>query len=160
MKSSRFFPALAWVLAATLFAQDNNSAAPLYPDTAHPVQVPTNGQDAAPSRMNENTGQNSDIPLFRVSVYGRTAKAVNYRHRGGSTTVDFRGTQLMPAIQGHAKVDGKAGRLQISAELTHMQPATSLEAQYLTYVFVGNHSRRSSRKSRRNPTWREWKREN
>jgi outer membrane protein OmpA-like peptidoglycan-associated protein len=134
MKISRFFPALALVFAAALFAQDSNSAAPLYPDTAHPVQVPANGQDAAPSQMNQNTGQNGDIPLFRVSVYGRTAKAVNYRHRGGSTTVDFRGTPLMPAIEGHAKVDGKAGRLQISAELTHMPPATSLEAQYLTYV--------------------------
>jgi hypothetical protein len=134
MKTSYLFLFLALGLATTLFAQDSNSAAPLYPDTAHPAQVPANGQDAAPPQMNQDTGQNSDIPLFRVSVYARTAKAVNYRHRGGSTTVDFRGTELMPAVEGHAKIDGKVGRLQVSAELTHMQPARSLGGQYLTYV--------------------------
>jgi hypothetical protein len=48
--------------------------------------------------------------------------------------VDFRGTDLMPAVGGHAKVDGKAGRLAISAELNHLQPANSLGGQYLTYV--------------------------
>ncbi len=31
-------------------------------------------------------------PVFRVKVVSRTTKAVNYRHRGGSTTVDFKGT--------------------------------------------------------------------
>ena len=55
--------------------------------------------------MNQNTGQ--DMPVFRVNVFARTTKAVNYRHRGGSTTVDFRGTDLMPAVGGHAKVDVK-----------------------------------------------------
>jgi len=82
--------------------------------------------------MNQNSGQ--DIPVFRVSVFARTTKAVNYRHRGGSTIVDFRGTDLMPAVGGHAKVDGKVGRLAISAELTHLQPASSFGGQYLTYV--------------------------
>ena len=28
-------------------------------------------------------------PVFRVNVVSRTTKAVNYRHRGGSTTVDM-----------------------------------------------------------------------
>src|SRR6202521_3535802 len=73
-------------------------------------------------------------PVFRVKVVSRTTKAVNYRHRGGSTTVDFRGTDLMPGVEGHAKVDGKAGRLAISVELTHMQPVTKFGGQYLTYV--------------------------
>jgi outer membrane protein OmpA-like peptidoglycan-associated protein len=125
---------LAWVLSSAAFAQDSNPPAPLYPDTAHPAQVPANGQDAAPQQMNQNTGQNNDIPVFRVNVYGRTTKAVNYRHRGGSTTVDFRGTELAPSVSGHAKVDGKVGHLSISAELTHLQPASSFGGQYLTYV--------------------------
>ena len=73
-------------------------------------------------------------PVFRVKVISRTTKAVNYRHRGGSTTVDFKGTSLMPEADGRAKVDGKEGRLAISAELTHMQPAAKFGAQYLTYV--------------------------
>ena len=73
-------------------------------------------------------------PVFRVTVYARTTKAVNYRHRGGSTIVDFRGTDLMPEVGGHAKVDGKVGRLAISAELTHLQPPGKFGGQYLTYV--------------------------
>ncbi len=121
----------AVLLSSLAWAQDN-SAAPLYPATPHPDQPPSSNQDAAPQQMNQNTGQ--DIPVFRVSVFARTTKAVNYRHRGGSTMVDFRGTELMPEIGGHAKVDGKAGRLAISVELTHMQPAASLGGQFLTYV--------------------------
>jgi len=73
-------------------------------------------------------------PVFRVKVVSRTTKAVNYRHRGGSTTVDFKGTSLMPEASGHAKVDGKEGRLAISAEVQHLQPASKFGGQYLTYV--------------------------
>jgi outer membrane protein OmpA-like peptidoglycan-associated protein len=124
----------ATLLSSLALAQDN-SAAPIYPDTAHPKQQPLSDQDAAPRQMNQHTEvQNQDIPVFRVSVFARTTKAVNYRHRGGSTIVDLRGTDLMPAVGGHAKVDGKAGRLAISAELTHLQPASGFGGQYLTYV--------------------------
>jgi outer membrane protein OmpA-like peptidoglycan-associated protein len=83
---------------------------------------------AAPIEPMEQT------PVFRVKVVSRTTKAVNYRHRGGSTMVDFKGTSLMPEATGHAKVDGKEGRLAISAEVQHMQPATKFGGQYLTYV--------------------------
>jgi outer membrane protein OmpA-like peptidoglycan-associated protein len=133
MKKIIFVPLLGFVLSAVVVAQDNSST-PLYPDTPHPTQAPANGQDAAPQQMNQNTGQNDQMPVFRVNVYARTTKAVNYRHRGGSTTVDFKGTELMPEVAGHAKVDGKAGRLAISVDLTHLQPATSFGGQYLTYV--------------------------
>src|SRR5712691_7243339 len=90
-------------------------------------QSPSPEQNAAPP-------QNDQVTVFRVNVFARTTKAVNYRHRGGSTTVDFRGTDLMPGVGGHAKVDGKVGRLAISAELTHLQPARNYGGQYLTYV--------------------------
>ncbi|HXZ31388.1 MAG TPA: hypothetical protein VEH30_03845 [Terriglobales bacterium] len=73
-------------------------------------------------------------PIFRVKVVSRTTKAVNYRHRGGSTTVDLKGTSLMPDATGRAKVDGKEGRLAISAEIQRLQPASKFGAQYLTYV--------------------------
>jgi outer membrane protein OmpA-like peptidoglycan-associated protein len=124
---------LAFMLSGAMFAQDN-SAAPMYPDDPHPAQPPANRQDAAPTQMNQNTGQNDEMPTFRVNVYARTTKAVNYRHRGGSTTVDFRGTDLMPEVGGRAKVDGKAGRLAISVELNHLAPATNFGGQFLTYV--------------------------
>jgi outer membrane protein OmpA-like peptidoglycan-associated protein len=131
--------------SAALLAQDN-SAAPIYPADPHPAQQPSSGQDTAPQQMNQQTGQNTSnqtpdqnqnkdqMPIFRVNVFARTTKAVNYRHRGGSTTVDFRGTDLMPEVGGHAKVDGKAGHLAISTELTHMRPASTLGGQFLTYV--------------------------
>src|ERR1700722_16678682 len=121
----------AALLSSLAWAQDN-SAAPMYPTAPHPDQAPATSQNAAPQQMNQHTDQ--DMPVFRVNVFARTTKAVNYRHRGGSTMVDFRGTDLMPAVGGHAKVDGKAGRLAISVELTHLQPAASLGGQYLTYV--------------------------
>jgi outer membrane protein OmpA-like peptidoglycan-associated protein len=131
MKRAPFLLIVPVALSSLLWAQDN-SPAPMYPAAPHPNQAPATDQDAAPQQMNQNTGQ--DIPVFRVNVFARTAKAVNYRHRGGSTMVDFRGTELMPEVSGHAKVDGKAGRLAISVELTHLQQASSLGGQYLTYV--------------------------
>jgi len=73
-------------------------------------------------------------PVFRVKVVSRTTKAVNYRHRGGSTTVDFKGTDLMPEAGGRAKVDSKAGRLVINADFNRLRPATRFGGQYLTYV--------------------------
>ncbi len=97
------------------------------------------GQDSTAPPSTDSSQQNQPIdsdqrPVFRVTVSERTTKAVNYRHRGGSTTVDFKGTSLMPAVDGHAKVDGKAGRLAIGLELTHLQPAVTFGGQYLTYV--------------------------
>jgi outer membrane protein OmpA-like peptidoglycan-associated protein len=118
-------------LSSAMFAQ--SSGPPLYPTDPHPYQAPNSQQDAAPQEMNQNTGQN-DMPVFRVTVTERTTKAVNYRHRGGSTEVDFRGTDLMPAVSGHAKVDGKEGRLGIHVELEHMGLADSLGGQFLTFV--------------------------
>jgi outer membrane protein OmpA-like peptidoglycan-associated protein len=123
---------LAW--AGMGIAQDNpNPPAPMYPDSAHPAQAPPSSEDAAPQQMNQNTGQN-DIPVFRVNVYARTTKAVNYRNHGGSTDVDFRGTELMPQVGGRAKVESKGGRLAIDAEFTHLGVASSFGGQFLTYV--------------------------
>src|SRR5215467_4635125 len=73
-------------------------------------------------------------PVFRVNVVSRTTKAVNYRHRGGSTGVDFKGTSLMPQATGKGKVDSKAGRLQVNASFSHLESAGKFGAQYLTYV--------------------------
>lgn len=134
MKKTVFLALLGFILAVSVFAQDN-SAAPLYPASAHPTQTPSSDQEAAPQEMNQQAAQQKDqMPVFRVNVFARTTKAVNYRHRGGSTTVDLRGTDVMPEVGGHAKVDGKAGRLAISVELTHMQPVNKFGGQYLTYV--------------------------
>jgi outer membrane protein OmpA-like peptidoglycan-associated protein len=123
MKKDGFILLFCLMLSVALSAQDD-SASPL---SSQPSQSPSPDQNAAHP-------QNDQVAVFRVNVFARTTKAVNYRHRGGSTTVDFRGTDLMPGVGGHAKVDGKVGRLAVSAELTHLQPARNYGGQYLTYV--------------------------
>src|SRR6202041_3036903 len=118
------------IVAGAIIAQD--TSAPIYPDTAHPTPAPNSDQYAPPA-MNQNTGQN-DMPVFRVTVSERTTKAVNYRNRGGSTMVDFRGTDLLPGVEGHAKVDSKNGPMTINIELKHMPQAHLFGGQFLTYV--------------------------
>ena len=73
-------------------------------------------------------------PVFRANVVTRTTKAVDYRHRGGSTKVDLRGTELMPQAAGEAKVESKTGRLEIDAKVNGMEPANKFGLEYLTYV--------------------------
>src|SRR5207249_6251701 len=85
-------------------------------------------QDTTPIEPMDQT------PVFRVNVVARTTKAVNYRHRGGSTMVDLKGTSLMPQATGKAKVDSKAGRLEIGIDVARLGPAGKFGAQYLTYV--------------------------
>ena len=119
-------PLLAALFLAIPSIAQQNPAPPIYPSPGNPADVQ--------SQQDVSAQENSQMPVFRVHVYARSAKAVNYRHRGGSTTVDFRGTSLMPAITGKAKVDGKEGRLAIEVELNHVQRPLTLGGQYLTYV--------------------------
>jgi outer membrane protein OmpA-like peptidoglycan-associated protein len=74
------------------------------------------------------------IPTYRVSVVSRTAEAVSYKHRGGSTHVDFQGTDLMPSASGEAKVESKRGVLGIEAEFANLDRPTTFGNEYLTYV--------------------------
>jgi len=73
-------------------------------------------------------------PVFRANAVSRTTKSVDYRHRGGSTKVDLRGTELMPQATGDAKVESRTGRLDIYAKLSGMEPADKFGLEYLTYV--------------------------
>jgi len=73
-------------------------------------------------------------PIYRVSVISRTAKAVSYQHRSGATKIDFRGTELLPAARGEAKVESKQGRIEIEVEFDNLEPATKNGVEYLTYV--------------------------
>jgi outer membrane protein OmpA-like peptidoglycan-associated protein len=75
-----------------------------------------------------------DTPVYRVTVVGRTTPAVNYRHRGGSTRIDFAGTPLLPDARGEAKVESKQGYIEIEVEFDELDPATKFGAEYLTYV--------------------------
>jgi len=74
------------------------------------------------------------VPLFRVTVVGRTTAAINYRPRSGKTKVDLVGTPLLPEARGEAEVSGEKGYIEIDARVQKMQPATRFGREYLTYV--------------------------
>src|SRR6266576_1308588 len=73
-------------------------------------------------------------PVFRVNVISRTARAVNYQHRGGATKVDFAGTDLMPRANGEAKVESKKGYIEIEVEFGNLDKPTVFGNEYLTYI--------------------------
>lgn len=79
-------------------------------------------------------GGDQPIAVFHVDVVSRTMKAVNYRHREGSTHIDFRGTALAPEAKGEATVDSKTGATKINAHFSHLEPAAAFGAEFVTYV--------------------------
>jgi len=94
----------------------------------------------APAMAQVTVVQNNQVehmdkmPIYRVNVVARSTKAINYRHRSGSTKVDFRGTALMPRALGDAKVDSHQGYLEVDAHFKNMEPASMYGPEYLTYV--------------------------
>jgi outer membrane protein OmpA-like peptidoglycan-associated protein len=93
------------------------------------AQAPGGTQDENATRIAAGSP-----PIYRVTVTARTAKAVNYQHRGGATKVDFRGTELLAGARGEAKVESKQGYIEIEVEFDALQPANKLGSEYLTYV--------------------------
>jgi outer membrane protein OmpA-like peptidoglycan-associated protein len=76
----------------------------------------------------------STTPTFRVIVISRSVQAVNYKHSGGASKVDFAGTNLMPAANGQAKVESKKGYTEIEVEFGNLQKPTTFGNEYLTYI--------------------------
>ena len=78
--------------------------------------------------------QSIQTSTYRVSVVSRTTRAVKYEHRSGATKINFRGTDLMPAAAGEAKVESRRGAMQIDAEFSGLDKPTAFGNEYLTYV--------------------------
>jgi len=93
---------------------------------AQPPPNPTQQPNAAASQ--------EQVPVFRITVVGRTTPAINYRPRKGATKVDFVGTPLLPNAVGTAQVEGKKGYIAIDARFDKLEPATVFGQEYLTYV--------------------------
>ena len=74
------------------------------------------------------------LPLFRITVVGRTTPAINYRPRRGDTKVDLQGTALMPQARGEAKVSGEQGYMNVEAKFEKFDSASRFGREYLTYV--------------------------
>jgi outer membrane protein OmpA-like peptidoglycan-associated protein len=95
------------------------------------------GTAPPPNPTQQNVGPNTrdnPMPVFRVEVVSRSIQAVNYRHRGGSTRINFQGTAIMPMAKGEAKVESERGVIHVSAELKNLQPPSAFGPEYLTYV--------------------------
>jgi outer membrane protein OmpA-like peptidoglycan-associated protein len=82
---------------------------------------------------NPPTSVEQSVPIYRVTVVGRTTAAINYR-RSGDTKVDLVGTALLPEARGVAEVSGQNGHTEIDAHFSGMQRATRFGSEYLTYV--------------------------
>jgi outer membrane protein OmpA-like peptidoglycan-associated protein len=92
------------------------------------------GTSAVAQAQTAVSSDNNQTVTYRENVVSRTTRAVSYRHRHGSTKVDFQGTNLMPSASGEAKVESKSGVLKIQAEFSGLDVPTSFGTEYLTYV--------------------------
>jgi outer membrane protein OmpA-like peptidoglycan-associated protein len=82
----------------------------------------------------EQKTENRDAPIYRVTVIERTMKAINYAYRSGPTTIDFRGTVLLPKAKGEAIVESKQGRTEIDARFENLATPQGFGLEYMTYV--------------------------
>ena len=89
-------------------------------------------QTTSPSAT--QTASSSGFTPAPAPTVSRTIKAMHYRLQGGSTRVDFHGTDLMQGAGGEAKVEGKKTNFQIEAKFEGLEDATKFGLEYLTYV--------------------------
>src|SRR5258708_21052656 len=121
-RNKRFFAALALsglcgYGTALLSAQEPNPTAQMPQSNVSPIEKQDNG-----------------VYLYRVKVVQRDLDAVNYLHRSGSTTIDFKGTTLLPLAKGEAKVTSERGGITVNARFRGLTPANGFGKEYLTYV--------------------------
>ena len=88
---------------------------------AMPPPSQAQSSDSAPQQTTKVVTTTTRITTYHVTVVSRTVQAVNYRHRGGATKLDFAGTDLMPAATGEAKVEGKKGYIEIEVEFAKLR---------------------------------------
>jgi outer membrane protein OmpA-like peptidoglycan-associated protein len=90
------------------------------------------------SAQNQDRTPTSDAlnqtPTYAINVVSRTTRAVKYEHRSGPTKIGFRGTDLMPAVTGEAKIESQRGTMKIGLELGSLDKPVSFGTEYLTYV--------------------------
>jgi outer membrane protein OmpA-like peptidoglycan-associated protein len=86
------------------------------------------------SQTTANVQDLRETPTFRVVVISRSVQAVNYKHRSGSSKLDFAGTDLMPSANGVAEINSRRGSITIEAKFGDLQKPTTFGNEYLTYV--------------------------
>jgi outer membrane protein OmpA-like peptidoglycan-associated protein len=69
-----------------------------------------------------------------TNVAAQTLTAVSYGNRRGTTRMAFRGTELMPAASGEARIELQRGTTRIEARFTSLQNPTTAGDEFLTYI--------------------------
>src|SRR5688500_3890592 len=93
------------------------------------------GQQAPPNPTQQTiVTPRGEMPVFRVTVVGRTIPAINYRPRSGDTRINFAGTALMPKAEGWASIEGEKGYIKIDARFDELGAPMQFGREYLTYV--------------------------
>jgi len=64
----------------------------------------------------------------------KSTQALAYQVGGGSTKIDFKGTEIMPGAGGEAKIEAKKGSTSIEAKFKGLYEPTKFGAEFLTYV--------------------------
>jgi len=64
----------------------------------------------------------------------KSTLAFDYQVGGGSTKIDFKGTDLMPVAGGEANVEAKKGYSQVDAKFENLSEPTRFGAEFLTFV--------------------------
>jgi len=82
----------------------------------------------------EAAGAQEQPGIPQSELITKSVKAIGYTVRGGSTKVDFHGTDLMPQATGEAKVEAKTGATSIEIALKNLTQPSGLGAEFLTYV--------------------------
>jgi outer membrane protein OmpA-like peptidoglycan-associated protein len=96
---------------------------------------PTQGQTPVPNPTQQRMASDqTEVPVYRITVVGRSTPAINYRYRSGETPIDFQGTALLPRAKGQAKIETKRGFSEIDAHFADLEPSTRFGPEYLTYV--------------------------
>ena len=98
------------------------------------AEAAANKQAPPNPTQQEIRDQQRDVPVFRVTVVGRTVPAVNYQPRSGSGRINFEGTSLLPDAKGWARIEGERGYIKIDAHFDDVGPATRFGREYMTYV--------------------------
>jgi outer membrane protein OmpA-like peptidoglycan-associated protein len=96
--------------------------------------APASAQNTSGAAQQPVATSPDGTPIFRVVVVGRTAKAINFRPRGGETKIDFIGTPLSPRARGDATVEGEDGYIEIDANFESLESPRKYGPEYLTYV--------------------------
>lgn len=113
MKSPALITFLSCTLCAGLFAQ---------------------AMQAAPEQQ---VSPGTQIPVYVITVVGKSVDAVNYHVLGGSTEIHFQGTPVLPEAKGSAKIQVIRGATRIEAKFDDVPPAARFGPEYLTYVLWG-----------------------